>query len=386
MPPSCTVRTSAFVRHEYRRVVPLSLRRILTLVSHLQAHFKPADYVSAEQYAREIDDVLAAGWLPLCRVDQLQRPGERIAMTLLGRPVVAVRDGDDISVFGNVCAHRGSTIVDDGASSGSVLVCPYHRWSYRLDGTLIGAPLTDDADLDGVCLPVVRHAVWEGFVLVNLSGGAAEPDHLLGSLSTVLEPWRWSEMVTVATKRFESTWNWKIMVENWIECYHHLGTHRETIEPFQPARTTRLVSSDGQPWVAMTVDTLNGVEGPADEWMPGIDPQHGTALSIWAAFPLLLGGGVARYAFWLQVVPIDVSRHDVIWHLVAHPDQLDRFDPDRVADLMAMLADVHAEDMAVCARVQAGLASGLADTARLVALEAPIAAFQRWVTACLTTS
>lgn len=352
-------------------------------MSDLSASLAPSDYVSAERYAHEVDDVLAANWLPLCRVDQLAQSGERVALTLLGRPVLAVRDGDAIRVFGNVCAHRGSTLVSDGVGAGSTLVCPYHRWAYRLDGSLIGAPLSDGADLDGACLPVVRHAVWEGFVLVNLSGTADDPDDLFSGLSTVLEPWRWSEMVTVATNRFESTWNWKIMVENWIECYHHIGAHRDSVEPFQPARTTRVVSSHGAPWAAMTVDTLDGVEGPAEEWMPGIDAQHATALSVWGAFPLLLGGSVARYGFWLQVVPIDVQRHDVIWHLVAHPTQLDRFDPDAVAALMEMLGAVHAEDMAACARVQAGLSSGLLNRLRLAPLEAPIADFQRWVTQCL---
>ena len=349
-------------------------------MNDLDAQFTPADYTDAERYAREAEHVLAAGWLPLCRVDQLVRSGDRIALTLLGRPLLAVRDGDAIRVFGNVCAHRGSTIVEDGPSAGSTMVCPYHRWAYRLDGSLIGAPLAEGVDLDGVCLSTVRHDTWEGFVLVNLSGSAPAPHDAFAGLSAAIEPWRWSEMVTVATKRFESTWNWKIMVENWIECYHHIGAHRDSVEPFQPARTTRVAPSGGAPWTAMTVDSLDGVEGPADEWMPGIDASNGTTLSVWGAFPLLLGGSVARYGFWLQVVPIDVDRHDVIWHLVVHPTQLERFDSERIAELMGMLGDVHAEDMAACARVQAGLASGLLDRLRLTSLEYPIADFQRWIT------
>ena len=171
------------------------------------------------------------------------------------------------------------------------------------------------------------------------------------------------------------------MVENWIECYHHLGTHRDSVEPFQPARTTRFVANDGAPWAAMTVDCLDDVEGPPEEWMPGVGPDHGRELSVWGAFPLLLGGSMARYAFWLQVVPIDVDHHDVIWHVLVDRSQLDRFDPDRVRDLMEMFADVHVEDMGTCARVQAGLASGLLDRIRLTPLELGVADFQRWVAA-----
>ena len=211
-------------------------------VGTLSPSLVPRDYTDPDRYAREVDAVLAAHWLPVCRADQLDRSGTRIAITLAGRPVVAVRDGDDIRVLANVCAHRGSMLLDDGCASASTFVCPYHRWSYRLDGSLIGAPLADGMDLDGITLATLRHAVWEGFVLVNFSRDAPVPAVSLAGLSAVLAPWRWSEMVTVATKRFESTWNWKVMVENWIECYHHLGSHRESVEPYQPARTTRTLN------------------------------------------------------------------------------------------------------------------------------------------------
>jgi phenylpropionate dioxygenase-like ring-hydroxylating dioxygenase large terminal subunit len=341
--------------------------------------FVPRDYVDPQVYAREVESAFAAEWMPVCRADQLDRSGARVAVTLAGRPVVAVRDGDAINVLANVCAHRGSMLLDDGCAVGSTLVCPYHRWAYRLDGSLIGAPLIDGDALDGVRLKQLRHAMWEGFVLVNFSGDASDPAESLAGLSQALAPWRWSEMVTMASKPFQSTWNWKVMVENWIECYHHIGSHRDTVEPYQPARTTRIVDSGGAPWTAMTVDSLDGAEGPRHEWMPGVEEETSKLLSVWGAFPLLLGGSVSRYGFWLQVVPIDVARHDVIWHVVVHPSQRDRFDAAEVGRMMDMFAAVHAEDMTACGRVQQGMASGLLDELRLAPLESTIAHFQQWV-------
>ena len=126
----------------------------------------------------------------------------------------------------NVCAHRASRIVDDGPGHDTTLVCPYHRWAYRLDGSFIGGPLTEGADLDGVNLPEVRHVIWQGFVMANLSGDAPDPLDDLAGLDERLAPWRWGELVTVASRTLPSEWNWKVMVENWIECYHHVGTHR----------------------------------------------------------------------------------------------------------------------------------------------------------------
>ncbi|MEZ5298759.1 MAG: Rieske (2Fe-2S) protein [Ilumatobacteraceae bacterium] len=144
-------------------------------MTDLTASLAPSDYVSDDVYRREVADIFERHWLPVCRVDQLDMPGARYAVDLAGRPLVAVRGDASIRVFANVCPHRGSTIVEPGPGRGSALVCPYHRWSFRLDGSLVGAPLAEGLDLDGVCLPEVRHTVWEGFVLVDLSGEADEP-------------------------------------------------------------------------------------------------------------------------------------------------------------------------------------------------------------------
>lgn len=351
-------------------------------MTDLQPSLVPADYVDPAVYAHEVERVLAASWLPLCRADQIPSPGDRYAVTLAGRPVMAVRDKDHtIRVLANVCPHRGSIIAEAGAGHDSALVCPYHRWAFRLDGSLVGAPLAEGADLGDACLPAIRSTVWEGFVLANLGGTAESPEHALAGLSAHLAPWRWDEMVTVASMPYESAWNWKVMVENWIECYHHIGTHRDTVEPIQPARTTKVISCDGAPWAAMTVDTDPLVVGEPDTWMPGLSADDARLLSVWSAFPLLLGGAISHYGFWLHVLPVDATRHTVTWHLLAHRDQLDRFPPDEVRGIMEVLALVHAEDMAACTRVQTGLTSGQIDRFRLAPLEATIADFQRWVAA-----
>jgi phenylpropionate dioxygenase-like ring-hydroxylating dioxygenase large terminal subunit len=342
----------------------------------------PEHYFDPARYEIEAERVLCASWIPACRLDQVPSPGDRFAVVLAGRPIVVTRARDDsVHVLGNVCQHRGSLLVEDGPSNGSSFVCPYHRWAYRLDGSLIGGPLTDGLDLAHICLPLIRHEVWEGFVLVNLSGDAADPVDQLAGLSANLAPWSWSELVTVGSRSFQSDWNWKVMVENWIECYHHLGSHRRTVEPYQPARTTRIVPNESEPWVAMTVDTVAGLEGAPDTWIPGVSPERSKDLSVWSAFPLLLGGSNSRYAFWLHVLPIDVARHTVTWYLLAHASQRANFTKERVDDELEMLATVHAEDMAACRSVQRGIESRMIDEFRLTRLESTIASFHEWVAA-----
>jgi len=257
-----------------------------------------------------------------------------------------------VRVFANVCPHRGSRVVEDGPGHADVLICPYHRWAFRTDGSLVGAPFADEADLDGACLVALRHVEWKGFVLVNPSGDAPEPFDDLAGLDDHLAPWRWDELVTIATKTFESEWNWKVMVENWIECYHHLGAHRETVEPFWAASAVHLLAPGARPWAAMTVEGIEGTGGPAETWIPGMDATKARDLSVWSAFPLLLGGGTSGHAFWLQIEPLDVTHHRVTWHLLAHPDRM--LDAAATDALMEEITMVHVEDMGRAATCRPG--------------------------------
>ena len=334
-------------------------------------------YLDPGVWAAEADDLFRAGWVPVCRVDQIPTSGDRYATSIAGHPVVAVRDGDEVRVLTNVCRHRWSTVAEPGCSHGRNLVCPYHRWAYGLDGALQAAPLAGAFDLDDVALPLLHHEVWLGFVMVNLDGTAAPLGPQLAELTRILAPWRVEELVTVASRAYPSTWNWKVMVENWIECYHHIGSHRDTVESRNPARTTRVTETDG-PWTFMTVDTDPDALFPPEQWSVPMRDEDAAHLTVWAVFPLLLGGTEAPYSFWLEVTAHTVDRHDVTWHLLTHPDRAAEWDEGYAELIMAGLDEVHREDMEQCAKVDTGLRSATLDAGRLVELETPIVAFHEW--------
>lgn len=100
---------------------------------------------------------------------------------------------------------------------------------------------------------------------------------------------------------------------------------------------------------------------------------------MWTAFPLLMAGSSANKGFWVQLVPDTASRHTVTWHLLVHESKVNRYPHERVERRLDDYEVVHREDMAICARVQARLASGHLDRVRLAPLEATVADFQRWV-------
>jgi hypothetical protein len=221
--------------------------------------------------------------------------------------------------------------------------------------------------------------------MVNLDGQADPLGPQLAGLTEILAPWRVDELVTVASRTYPSAWNWKVMVENWIECYHHLGSHRDTVETRNPARTTRITETDA-PWTFMTVDTDPEWVAPPEQHCVPMDPADAGHLTIWAAFPFLLGGNEANLSFWLELTPHTVDRHHVTWHLLTSPANAEAWEADDNAEtLLDLLEEVHREDMAQCAKVDAGLRSGALEVGRLVELETPIVHFHEWLVGRLPT-
>ena len=120
-----------------------------------------------------------------------------------------------------------------------MFVCPYHAWTYNLDGRLRGAvemQHTPDFDASEVRLPEIRHEVWQGFVFVNLDGQADPLAPRLAPLDEAIAEYDLASWVTVRALDFgEQPWDWKVMMDNG-DVYHHLGLHRDTVEPRSPGR------------------------------------------------------------------------------------------------------------------------------------------------------
>ena len=138
-------------------------------------------YTDEDYFAHEAEQVLRAGWLCAGHVSQIKEPGAFLPVDLLGEPIMLVRGKDgDIRAFSRVCPHRASDVLIDGEktdcrASGSVLTCPYHRWTFGLDGKLMGAPQMQEAvgfNKSDWKLAEIRSAIWEGFVFVNLDDAA----------------------------------------------------------------------------------------------------------------------------------------------------------------------------------------------------------------------
>jgi phenylpropionate dioxygenase-like ring-hydroxylating dioxygenase large terminal subunit len=182
-------------------------------------------YADAGVLRREQESVFRRFWQYAARADQVAEPGSYVAARAGGLPVVVVRDrAGTLRGFLNVCRHRGS-IICDGEGRRETLQCPYHGWTYDLDGSLRAAPRVDrelDFSLDGIALVPVAVETWGPFVFVNPDVEAPPLGEYLGELPAQLAEGGVDVDALRFRTRVESDYeaNWKVCAENYLECYH----------------------------------------------------------------------------------------------------------------------------------------------------------------------
>lgn len=199
----------------------------------------PAAYTSTALFEREVETIFRPGWLCVGHVCQVREKGDYVTLDLLGELLLLVNDGTRLRVLSRVCTHRWAPVVGEGRGTCKAFTCPFHFWSFRLDGSCIKAPLMDDSTaFDAIEHPLheYRSEVVDGFVYVNLDGAAPPLSSQLAGMSQRLVSWRPDEMESYIELTYDCPFNWKIVVETFMECYHHLGAHEATFEPNFPAR------------------------------------------------------------------------------------------------------------------------------------------------------
>ncbi len=338
-------------------------------------------YVDPAYHRLEAERLLARDWLCVGTGADIPARGDTMAVDAAGQPVLLVRDHDSIvRAFHNVCRHRGSILVE-GSRSGPAIVCPYHSWSYALDGRLVRTPevgghgLHDCAsvDKDALGLLPVRVSLWLDFVFVNLSGDAPP-------LETVVAPMaaRWSDYATdrlvhAAADTYELRANWKLAVENYLECYHLPWVH-PALNGYSPlAEHEYRVFADR--FFGPVTHSYRASAPPetALPEFPGLPAARRLEGEYPIAFPNLLLGIQRDHLFGIIVDPLAVDRTRERLHIYTVDDGTERPAAERariaaaVAGLAAGWREVFTEDIGIVERLQRGRASSTFDGGRLTA-------------------
>lgn len=198
----------------------------------------PVIYTSDEFYEFEREAIFARDWLCVGRADQVPEPGDYYAITVADEPLLVVRDKDGaVRVLSAVCQHRGM-VVAEGSGQCSKFTCPYHHWSYALDGRLLGAPAMERAvgfDKSQYPLPSLAVEIWHGWIFCSMQPDPAPLAPTLCELDPLLEHYQLDVAKTLPGKVLpDLPWNWKVMMENFNDPYHASRLH-EPLQTFAPS-------------------------------------------------------------------------------------------------------------------------------------------------------
>ena len=201
----------------------------------------PAIYTNNEIHDLEQMRIFRKSWICLGRADALSGPGDYLTFNISEQPVVAIRQRDGaVRAFANVCLHRMMVLLSEKGNCRRI-VCPYHAWTYDIDGRLIGAPQmnrTEGFNARDNSLPELRCEIWKGWVYVSLDPDVEPVGDLLRELEPVVDRYRMEDYVQVATQDHIWDTNWKLLTENFMESYHLPIAHRATVGAWFPVDDT----------------------------------------------------------------------------------------------------------------------------------------------------
>jgi Rieske 2Fe-2S family protein len=310
-----------------------------------------AAYTSSEVLDWERRHLFAGGWTCVGRTGELFAGITHRAMVVGDIGVLLTFDGTHRKprAFANVCRHRAHELLPDGgAADRRAVVCPYHGWAYRLDGTHLGSR-PGDLDEHLVALPAVD---WDGWLMVNATGDGEPFDEYLGALRELLNPYTMNELRLGARHRYEVAANWKILVENYHECYHCPQIHPELCKVSPPTSGDNW-DLPGR-WVGGSMTLRPHAETMSLSGQGSgvriLDAPQGTVRYV-SLLPNLLLSAHPDYVMAHRLTPLAPGRTDVecSWYFPAAD-----VDPAYAVDFWDL---TNRQDWAACESVQRGVSS-----------------------------
>lgn len=359
-------------------------------------------YYDAAHYARELDAVWYREWVCVGRLEQIPRAGDFFVAGVGSQRLIVTRNAKGVlRVFHNTCRHRGSVLCTDdrGRFRNGRIICPYHTWTYTLDGDLAATPSRlPVADFQGADYSLYRvHAdTWGGYIFVNLSQVTETSlADFLGEEARLLQRWPLAEMKSVQQDRLTLACNWKVFWENYSECYHCPRVHPELCRlvplyeqavlsyadtpDWQPERP----DDDGRPRVApgLRTWTMDGQSTLPE--LPGLSESDIASGMCFASFTAsMFVVAHPDYVRSVRVLPCGPESIELVVDWLLLPDTADAYASEFVR-LFAVGRMLLEQDGRVCELNQQGLKSRRHEHGILVPQEYALWDFHQWLKARL---
>lgn len=327
-----------------------------------EAYTIPAAWYTDARIAKlELDNVFARNWQAVGRTEQVAKPGQFVTAIVAGEPIVVVRGSDKIlRAFYNVCRHHAMTVMNEPCGQAQHMRCPYHGWTYNLEGELRGM-----TEFEGVVnfersrngLVPVRVDTWENFVFVNLDERAGSLVDFLGALVERAKPLGFGDLKFVERRSYTLQCNWKVYVDNFLDGGYHVPHMHKGLNSVLDYTSYTIENVDrccvqSSP---VSVDTKSESNAAATR-------KGNRAFYFWQ-YPNYMLNWYEGYLDTNLVLPLGVDRCEVIFDFYFGDTSEEQM--PYIRQSMGVSELVQQEDIVICDGVQRGLSSRAYQAGRL---------------------
>ncbi|MBS9479002.1 aromatic ring-hydroxylating oxygenase subunit alpha [Ancylobacter radicis] len=343
----------------------------------------PSVYTSPEFLARELDTIFSKEWICVGRSSGLATAGDYLTYELAGQPVMVLRDKEgELRAFSNVCLHRMSTLLE-GTGNRRAIVCPYHAWTYGLDGHLRGAPFM--AQTTGFCkddyvLPSIRCEEWLGWIYITLDKDRPSVAATLRPLEAMIAQYQMENYVECFRETHLWDTNWKVLAENFMESYHLPVCHADTVgghSKLEEMECPPGLAAFNYHWITKEASLPIGNAHPDNTRLEGRWRKTTALLALYPSHLITLTPG---YFWYLSLHPKGTGQVAMVFGGGLSPEFM--ADPragEYVATLKNLLDEVNVEDRGCTEKVFRGMNAGVACAGHLSYLERPIYDFMHYI-------
>ena len=363
------------------------------MLETLEKTLPRASYLEDSAFQREYLAIFSQGWVCIGRASQIESEGDYLAFKFGGNSILVVRGQDDeLRAFYNVCRHRGAELVpmpDSAPKAGHfkrAITCPYHAWTYQLDGSLKKAPHLDvnagDTQLHGVSI-----STWAGFVFIRMNDGRDETlNSAIGAGAERLSRYPLPDLVIGHSIDYRIDANWKILLENYNECYHCGPVHPELCKIVPAFRDKGGSNVDWDHGIPHREGAYTFTEGGTTTRrpFPGLSETEKTHHKGELFYPNLMISLSMDHVAAFYVWPESASMTRVRCDFLFHPDEIARndFDP---SDAVEFWDTVNRQDWSICESVQRGMNNQVFEHGYYAPMEDYSLDLRRYVSDCLAT-
>src|SRR5437870_4066887 len=324
-------------------------------------------FVSPEIFAEEQEKIFFRQWVLVGHQSQVAEAGDYFTTEVSGESFIIVRDKHGaIHGFYNLCRHRGSRLIENTKGQCAAIQCPYHAWTYALDGRLLGAPHMDEMlEFNKAEYPLkpARLGLWEGFIFLNLGDATASLEKWFEPLGRKFSSWNLAALRSAKRFEYDVRANWKLIFQNYSECYHCLGVHPELskISPYDSAENDLTEGPFLGGFMRIASDKSLTMSGNACALPVGnFGNEDFRFVFYYSIFPNMLLSLHPDYAMVHQLEPQSPERTLIFCDWFFNPEAAGvtdpgyKFDPDDAVEFWDM---VNKQDWHVCELSQRGIAS-----------------------------